>query len=574
MINIFNKKSTIKIFLISILLIVNFIISHKTNAATLSITPSSTTVSVDNIVSVKVVVNTFSKSINNAEGVIEFPTDLLEVISVNKSSSIFSLWVEEPSFSNHNGKITFNGGVPNPGFIGANGNVISITFKAKKQGTASVIFGGSAVRENDGLGTDILTSKNLSTIQIGLPKKIEIPKTTNEKNVAPVKPIIFSDTHLDQDSWYSSETASFGWKIPSGVTSIQTLLDKKPDSNPTIKNDNSVTQKTFNNLSEGISYFHLRYLNSTLGSAVSHYKIKVDFTPPLSFVPEIRLENNENIVKLNAEDEISGIDYYTLQIDNNSPIKVKKDDLKNDEYHLPYQNEGNHDLVVIAYDLASNQIESKVSFQGPVVLPPVLSLSSKEIVKGEFVIIAGKTIYTKGQVKVILEFDNKEIKSYTQNISSNGSFSITTDKIDNVGLISISAETILSDLVKSSSSEKIYLKVDETQVIKISLAVLYPLLGLVAIISLLIIILFILYLGWHKFFGLKKQINNELQNIAKEIHQNMVLLKKELSTKLETLEKIKVERYLNDEEEAIFNEIEKNISDIDKFIEERLRNLM
>ncbi len=118
-----------------------FVFPQKSNAATLSLAPSTSTVTVGNIVSIGVKVNTQGKYINNGEVVIQFPTDLLEVISISKSSSIFSLWVEEPSFSNATGRISFNGGVANPGFNGSSGTIASITFKAKKAGSASLIYG-------------------------------------------------------------------------------------------------------------------------------------------------------------------------------------------------------------------------------------------------------------------------------------------------------------------------------------------------------------------------------------------------------------------------------------------------
>src|SRR3990167_11412007 len=112
----------------------------KAGAATLYIKPSQTEVSVGNIVNVQISVDTSGKFINNAESIVSFPKDLLEVVSLDNKSSIFSLWVENPSFSNSIGQATFNGGVPNPGFQGGNGNIISIIFKTKKVGTASIIF--------------------------------------------------------------------------------------------------------------------------------------------------------------------------------------------------------------------------------------------------------------------------------------------------------------------------------------------------------------------------------------------------------------------------------------------------
>lgn len=134
-------------------------------AATLYFRPSQTSVSAGNIVNVEVLVNTDNKWINNAESIIQYPSDLLEVVSIDKTS-IFSLWVQEPNYSNNIGQVSFNGGVPNPGYKGVAGKVASIVFRSKKAGTASVVFSDSAVRENDGLGTNILTSKSGAEISI------------------------------------------------------------------------------------------------------------------------------------------------------------------------------------------------------------------------------------------------------------------------------------------------------------------------------------------------------------------------------------------------------------------------
>ncbi len=166
---LFNKK----IFNLVSLVFIFFVFGLKSEAAVLWARPSQSEVSVGNIISIQVTVDTSGKVINNAESIIQFPRDLLEVVSIDKKTSIFSLWVEEPSFSNTSGQVTFNGGVPNPGFVGGNGNIISVVFRAKKPGVASVIFSNSAVRENDGLGTDILSGVAGSEISIVAPKPVE-----------------------------------------------------------------------------------------------------------------------------------------------------------------------------------------------------------------------------------------------------------------------------------------------------------------------------------------------------------------------------------------------------------------
>lgn len=565
-------------FLFAILLLCAFSLvpTSEAYAASLSLSPGSTTVSVGDIISLKVLVNTGSKYVNNAESTVEFPTAMLEVVSVTKSSSIFTLWVEEPSFSNYTGKITFNGGVPTPGYSGSSGYIATITFKAKKQGQASVLFTDAAVRENDGLGTDILSSKNGSMIQIGIPKVVEVPTpvTINDKSAVPEKPIITSDTHPNQDSWYSKDTANFSWKIPSGVTKIQTSYSKDPNGNPSINYDNSVTQKTLNNLSDGIAYLHLRYFNTTGKSLVAHYRVKIDTVAPKDFAPIVRSEGEKNFIKLDAVDAFSGVDYYMIKIDNNQPIKVDTSALLNDEYLLPALSEGSHGIVVTVYDKAKNSTVANVSFSSSSITSPEVEVNPKEIVVGENVTITGKTLYPNKKVDVTLQFENKDTKKYTQTTDDNGAFLLVTEDIKIKGLVNIWGEVVLSDKVKSVPSKIAFLKVVDTKVISTTMSVIYPLIWIIIIITLIIILLLIIYSGWHKFFGLRRKIKKDLKGTALEVHKALFLLKEELNEQLKVLEDIKVDRELNRKEKIIFNKIKDHIDEIDDYIEKKLDKII
>lgn len=314
--------------------------TNTTRAASLLLSPVTSKVSVGNIVSVKVLVNTDGKIINNTDSVIQFPNDLLDVISISKSSSVFSLWVEEPKFSNYEGKVSFNGGVPNPGFIGQGGEIVSIVFKAKKQGNASIVFSDSAVRQNDGLGTDILTVRQPATIEINSSPQSEIPVIDVNPTSVPTKPIVTSSTHPDQDSWYPNSTVSLNWTVPSGVTSIQTLLNKSPIFTPTVSYDSSVSQRTVSGLDDGVFYFHIRYINDIGSGQITHYKVNIDSTPPEKFSLIVKTDNVYNTVSLNARDSLSGIDSYSIVIDNEQAIRVKKDSLVDNQYILPVQDQG------------------------------------------------------------------------------------------------------------------------------------------------------------------------------------------------------------------------------------------
>ena len=181
------------------IIIVGFFCAGSVDAATMSLRPSSTKIEEGSTFTVTVSIDTQGETINNAEAIISYPKDVLEVVSLASSPSIFNLWAEGPSFSNTNGTINFNGGVPNPGYTGSGGRVLSATLRAKKIGLASISLGGVAIRANDGLGTDIFSGQKNTSIEVT--QKTEVPppkneseetKTTTTKPAPPVETTITS----------------------------------------------------------------------------------------------------------------------------------------------------------------------------------------------------------------------------------------------------------------------------------------------------------------------------------------------------------------------------------------------
>ncbi|ETB63590.1 TPA: hypothetical protein DIC38_02680 [Candidatus Nomurabacteria bacterium] len=116
---------------------------------------------------IKINVNVNSKtSVNAVSGVINFPTDKVSLSSVSKDDSIISLWAKDPVFLNDNdGSISFEGIILN-GFIGKEGQILTLNFKAKKEGTVNIYFNYASVLANDGNGSEVVEEKKSITINI------------------------------------------------------------------------------------------------------------------------------------------------------------------------------------------------------------------------------------------------------------------------------------------------------------------------------------------------------------------------------------------------------------------------
>lgn len=158
------------------------IVAH---AAVLKAIPTATSYAVGDTIWVKVVVSSDTQSINGAAATITYPTDLLSLSSISKTGSIMTLWAQEPTFSNATGTAKFEAIALN-GFTGTNGTVVTLVFKAKKAGTASVEVTSGSVLANNGEGTNVLNARESARVIIGSAKAPTAPaQTTTETPVVP-----------------------------------------------------------------------------------------------------------------------------------------------------------------------------------------------------------------------------------------------------------------------------------------------------------------------------------------------------------------------------------------------------
>lgn len=342
-------------------------------AATMSIVPSATSVSAGDIVTVRVVVNPSGVAINNAEAVLRFPPGILQVLSISKASSMFSLWVEEPSFSNGAGTVSFNGGVPNPG-VSSPGTVFTISFSALRAGTASLSLTDAAVRANDGLGTNVLTSSSGTSLTITsvtapapqAPTPTPAPAPT-EQPVARGPIQIASATHPDQEQWYKASNPTFSWDLPDGATAVQLGVDASATAMPSVSYTNPINEKQIDRLEDGIWYFRMRYRAGGVWSGVSTYRVKIDTTAPEVQSAELLFDENEDavFVSVNAIDALSSVVGYEVRLDDGEPQIFNATELKDGSLKIPVRTSGVHRLTISAVDGAGNKESIERSFSVP-----------------------------------------------------------------------------------------------------------------------------------------------------------------------------------------------------------------
>lgn len=345
---------------LAIIALFSFVFPGVTRAATLSLSPIDTTVRAGSTITEVALVSSPTQALNAVSGTIFFPADLLQVVSVSKTNSILSLWVQEPAFSNANGTITFAGVVPNPGYIGTRGTVLSIQFRSRKEGVANVTFtSASEVLANDGNGTNILTATQSATITVtasAQPEPEAAPPTQEAAEKENLRARITSSTHPDETRWYNRPHAIFDWTNAQSVSAVRLGYDANPEGKPSVLYSEPISHKELD-LEDGVWHFHVQERGASGWGPVSSYRVQIDTAPPLPF--EVTFLNGTTTAKagttiaiqFSTRDELSGIDQYQIVIDGKEQLISAEAGSK------PYAisgDPGSHTLVVRAYDKAGN----------------------------------------------------------------------------------------------------------------------------------------------------------------------------------------------------------------------------
>lgn len=536
-------------------------------AAHLSFSSPATSYKVGQTFTVSLYVNSAGKAINAISGSVYFPPDKLEVVSLSKTGSLLSFWVLEPAFSNDVGKMSFEGIVPNPGFTGSSGKIITATFKAKAVGSATLKFLSGSVLANDGLGTNILGDLGILGIDI-TPAVVDVPETPKVVPVEQKQPVvmgctpplkleIISSTNKP-DTWVSERNSTLSWTVPEGATAVQTSLSTKVDVVPNVIYTPPISEKILTELPDGIRHFGLRYKMANCWSETARYTIKVDTTAPTDLQAKVVEMTNgkKNGLELSVRDTLSGVDRYEILVDEKTTVLVANKNLINGRYLLSTIPAGEHNLKITAFDLAGNASQgfSIVANIPEIELPRVNAL--KDIVASEAFEITGW-----------IGEGNVEAKFYLQRNSE-------TPLVINID--SKNSDIVWSGSLKDSGSYQAWLEVvDTSDFKKVSPKVGFNVssniwsnigwlfskeFGLVILLGLIAIFI------WRYLSHQKSKPKVSVENI-----KMFALMENNVVGYLKALESAKEKRTLTAEEAYVLDGLKREIATLDKFFYEQRR---
>ncbi len=571
-----RNSKTIKLVFISfcLVLISGFLHEVKGAGASLYLSPSTGTYKVGSNFSVKVKVNSNNQTVNAAEATLSFNPAEISVVSISKNDSIFSIWTQEPAFSNSTGNIVFSGGTPTP-FTGTSGTLITITFKVKISGSTQISFSSGSVLAADGKGTNILSNMNggVYTLKpkIILPSVEEIPSEEESLSFTsgvPLAPKVFSPTHPNPNNWYSNNDPEFSWKVPQDVTAVKLLIGHLPRAIPTVFYSPPISEKKIENLKDGVWYFHIRFKNKYGWGAVLHRKVLIDTQPPKPFKIEIKegekTTTPQPTLVFEATDEMCGIDYYEIIIDGKNSLRTDKS-----EYKIPPQDLGKHIIIVKAVDKAGNETLAMTEIEILPIEAPLITDYPHELLPGSTFSVKGTAI-PEATVIVFIQKDKEEVKIRETKSDKEGRWAYIEAEPIKKGFYQVWAKTINSQGAKSRPSEKVRISVSPPVFIKIGkLAIDYLTIIITLLLLILAIVLGIVW-SWQRIIKRKKRLRKEITEAEKALYRAFKALKKETEKQVTKLDG---KSNLSTREKKICNELKKALEISKKFISKEIKDI-
>ena len=265
----------LKSFFLFILLFILFPwVVHGT--ASYHLSPSSGTYETNNVFSTDVLIR---GSGDTVKGTIIFDRDLLEVQSISEARSVVEMWSPggRPRYSNTEGTISFSGGITG-GITGSQANIITINFRPKKVGQASVTFLDGDILS---VGESIISQKEGAVYTL---KEGTSDSTPTPDSQGPLPSFDdFSDNEEDSSEKFTIEIDNEG--DPTNPTPIF-IFKKDPDLPET-----DYYETILNNELHEVFFFEE---GDVLNGEKRH---RISFLSPGSYTLEVRaFDKNDNYI--------------------------------------------------------------------------------------------------------------------------------------------------------------------------------------------------------------------------------------------------------------------------------------
>ncbi len=336
--------------------------------ASLYLSPNNRTFNIGSTFDVSIFINTGEENINVVKADLKFNPKKIQIANPTLGKSFISIWAVPPSFSNSEGYISFQGGVPSPGIKTSSGLISTITFRAINPGKTTIYLADtSQALLNDGNGTNILNSYGKGIYNI-----IILP---------PEGPNIFSLTHSDQNKWHKDNNPTFLWEKEDGISEFSYSISKDPFVIPDNQAEGAEASVSYSNLEDGSWYFHIKAKKGEIWGGTSHFLIRIDKGQPASFTikisPAAKTSSKQPIISFFTTDAFSGMDHFEIKavditIENNGKDAFFIE--ANSPYIFSNLEIGTYMIIVRDYDKAGNWQDENIKLE---IIPDNIKITEK-----------------------------------------------------------------------------------------------------------------------------------------------------------------------------------------------------
>lgn len=464
----------IKIFTAVIVLATSIFLGgiKSTQAATLSLSSATDVLRIGDTLEVFLKIDSEGAGINAVQGTLQYPKDILQATKVDKFDSVFDFWLQEPSFSNETGRVSFVGG-STVGSVGKSLQALKVIFTVKGSGRAELTVTDAAVTASDGSGTNVLSTLHslvvnsvpktgaptAAVVPTLIPAPVQITRPAVVASGLPSKPDVSIPLYPNPSGW-SNRTDTFitNWKLPADVSAVSVALDQNVSYSGT-SSEGLFDSKVFPAITrDGEWYVHVRFRNNIGWGPVAAYRIAIDTHPPVPFIASVieglSTDSPTPTLKFDTKDSLSSLKEYTVSVDNGDPIVV---DVNNHTgmFKLAPLAPGKRHIVVRAVDNADNSTENDVNLEIIPITSPVIMFVTQDLfsnkqtgvaVKGSALADINILITLHQQSAVIARATARSDKNGNwqhlfDNQLINGSYAVSAQSQDARGALSLVVES-------------------------------------------------------------------------------------------------------------------------------------
>ena len=299
----------------------------------------------------------------------------------------------------------------------------------------------------------------------------------------------------------------------------------------------------------------------------------IDNEPPKPF--EIEVDNDGDptnptpILRFEAIDAISGIDFYEIRISDKELIKITPAELAARPFRTPFLKPGKYSVVIRAVDRAGNFTVSLKDFIVEAIKPPIIIEFPKKLQQGDFLIIRGRSLPSYAVLVYIQREEDVPIIREVKTDEQGNWFYIHKERVVE-GIYNVWAKNKDLRRVVSEQTEKIVIPVILPPWLQIGKIAIDYLILIITLTLLIIGTIAIIFYLRYKIFIWRKKIKKETKEVSQVTTKTFEALKQEVKEQIEYFDK---KPGLTQKEKEIYDKLQEALKISEEFIGKEVKDI-